>query len=105
MSYSPDQLARLSAEAHRQGGTLLPDRCEGRVVTFQEPKSEKITRARTCTCRNKSMFVTVYDPAEDPQEAKKLRARGAGYARSCAYCDLMGSWPRYAKALKETDDA
>lgn len=103
MNYSPDEWDALTAEVERQGGALLPDECKGRYVSFPVKNSDRMTKAQTCGCGNDSMAVTIYEPHKNANVAKKMRSRGAGFARVCLVCDSVGAWPSFAHVLEEPD--
>ena len=97
--YSPDEFNALVAEVDRQGGALLPDLCEGRVLKYAKPRSKNHDLAQTCHCGNESMAVVTYEPSDDEEKDRQMRERGAGFARVCLVCDLAGLWPRYQEAV------
>lgn len=92
MNYSPDEFLALVQEVERQGGAHLPDECE--PVTINYKIGNRKTKVNSCHCGNESIFVTVYEPTADA-EKRNAKARGGGFARTCAVCDEMGAWPRY----------
>ena len=104
MNYSPEEWDALTAEVERQGGALLPDECKGRYVSFTVKNSDRVTKAKTCGCGNESMAVTIYDPHRNPKVAKKMRERGAGFARICLVCDSVGAWPNFAHVIDREDE-
>lgn len=104
MNYSPDEWDALTEEVERQGGALLPDVCAGRFVSFTVKNSDRVTKAKTCGCGNESMAVTIYDPHKNQSVAKKMRERGAGFARVCLVCDSVGSWPDFEHVIAELQE-
>lgn len=100
-SIDPDELQALITEVERQSGAMLPDRCTGQVLSYQlAGKESKVT---SCECRNKTMFVSVYDPTTFAKK-KGAHDNGGGFIRSCALCDSMGSWPRYREAVEAVEN-
>lgn len=99
--YNPDEILALSEAVQRDKGARLPDKCSGTIVEYPVPGSDRLVRERTCACDFDTMFVARYDPSDDKAEAKKMQENGAGFARVCAECDMMGAWPKFEHALKE----
>lgn len=96
MDYGNDEFDALIEAVENQGGAHLPDICDGDLLTFKV--KDRVSKVRSCSCRNQTIFVTLYEPT-DEAESKNAAARGGGFARTCAVCDDMGTWPRYAKAV------
>lgn len=98
MDYEYDQFAALVAEVERQGGALLPEKCEGTTIEYKMDK--KIDKVRTCECGNETMLISTYEVSGFATK-KKAVERGGGFVRACAVCDNVGEWARYAKALDD----
>lgn len=103
MGYEPDQWVELISAVEGVGGALLPDKCQGKMIPFSIPKSDQVTKARTCNCKNKSMFVIPYEPAGNKKQKQEMRERGAGFARVCAVCDSVGAWPKFEHVMEDDD--
>jgi hypothetical protein len=106
LSYTPDEILQLAPAIERMGGALLPEKCEGRFATYSVPGSKKTPSVKTCNCKQRSMYVMPYSPVDSKGETSDadFRARGAGYARTCVHCDLMGSWPNFENVLESADE-
>lgn len=109
-SYHPDEWDALVSAVESDMGTLLPDRCLGQELEFQDPDDESATKiGMSCCCKKRSMLVTVYDPSQvtefDTKPMKKVEyesmvERGGGYARVCGVCDAVAHWPKYNYVLE-----
>lgn len=106
LSYTPDEVLLLAPAIERMGGALLPEKCEGRFAVFANQESGKSTTVKTCHCGQKTMYVVPYAPvdAQDKTSEADFRARGAGFARTCVHCDLMGNWPNFENVLEGADE-
>ena len=106
MSYTPDEILQLAPAIERMGGALLPEKCEGRFATYAIPGSKKSTPVKTCHCGQQLMYVMPYSPEDSKGETDEadFRERGAGFARVCLNCDLMGSWPNFENVLEGAND-
>lgn len=105
-SYTPDEILELAPAIERMGGALLPEKCEGRFVPYQVPGTDKSNNIKTCHCQNNAMYVLPYEPtdAKGTTTSKEFRARGAGYARACVHCDLVGHWPNFENVLSGDEE-
>lgn len=105
ISYTPDEVLELAPAIERMGGALLPEKCEGRLAQYKVPETEKTTNIKTCHCNNQSLYVMPYEPsdAEGKTTDPEFRARGAGYARVCLHCDLIGHWPNFENVLEPSE--
>lgn len=94
MNYSLEDFELLAAEVERQGGTLLPDKCEPQDVHFDAPPYNKDHTEKRVTqgCGHEAIFVFPYDPGPKCKN-------NAGFARACAVCDAVGGMPRFEKAI------
>lgn len=106
MSYTSDEILELAPAIERLGGALLPETCEGRFASYKVPGSEKTTNVKTCNCKNQSMYVMPYEPtdAKGKTSGEEFRQRGAGFARTCLHCDLIGHWPNFEQVLGGAND-
>lgn len=109
MKYNPEEWPLIVAEVERQGGAMLPEYCVGEVIKFTSPNATRVTKVHTCNCHTpgdprQSMFVAVYDPADEEEEAKAMRIKGAGFVRVCLRCDNAGSWPRFEHYAEELEE-
>ena len=99
MRYSMEALTALEQEVESQGGAVLPDECRPQDIEYKKKdgyEKTKTVRNATCGCMNETRMVSVYDPGEETQG-------GSGFCTSCAVCDSMGNWPRFAGAVHEAD--
>jgi hypothetical protein len=99
--FTHDEINLLVAEVERQGGAILPDRCEGQELRFPKARGKDFDLATTCGCGNETMAVVTYDPSGSSKKRKQMVERGAGFARVCLVCDLGGLWPRFSKVLED----
>lgn len=98
MDYEIDEFNALVSEIERQGGALLPDKCEGQIIEYKLDK--KVDKVKTCECGNSTVTVSTYD-ATPYAVKKKALERGGGFIKACAVCDSIGLWPRYIKAVSD----
>lgn len=104
--YTPDEVLELAPAIERMGGALLPETCEGNFAVYSIPNSTKSTRVKTCHCDNQSLYVMPYEPTDSKQKVseREFRSRGAGYARACLHCDMIGHWPNFENVIERDDE-
>jgi hypothetical protein len=91
MKYSEDEFLSLLVQIEEQGGRLLDDKHETKLVQLEMLReyeaTGKLMKVRLRGCGEQAMFEVPYEGTD---------SRGTSIV-ACAVCDNIGAWPRFSQ--------
>lgn len=91
---SQDRFYPLLDAVVEQGGTDLPETCQGEAITYKRPRREQVY---THGCRKHFMLLIPYDGIEQ-KEGLPVKEH-EGMVTVCAEGDAVELWPRFQEDL------